>query len=253
MKKRSLFLAAALCASGLFGLSGSATSEGFATSSYSASSIEGDWAWLLSGQLASRYKFSSIGTANFDGKGGCTLALRENSGANGGYDHNSSACEYEINKKGEGRIDFSLDGEEGAAEFVVGPGRIVFIAPEEGIVAAGEMVRLAPATGSAAAGRWTFLLDGTLLGERLTGAGTMTMSSDGKCSQFLVYNYGTGLQRTKSTNCTYTFAPDGIADVEMDYDNGTGGNMYFVLGKGGLAYFLTKADGEVIPGVATKG
>ena len=73
--------------------------------------------------------------------------MRENSGANGGYDHNSSACSYEISKKGEGRIDFSLDGETGAAEFVVGPGRIVFIAPDEGTVAAGEMIRLAPATG----------------------------------------------------------------------------------------------------------
>lgn len=253
MKRKSLLLTAVICLSALFGISGSATSESFATSSYSAASIEGDWAWLFSGQLASRYKFSSLGAANFDGKGGCTLALRENSGANGGYEHNSSACTYEINKKGEGRIDFALDGEAGAAEFVVGPGRIVFIAPEEGTVAAGEMVRLAPATGSAAAGRWTFLLDGTLLGEKLTGVGTMTMSSDGKCAQSLVYNYGTGPQRTQSTACTYTFAPDGIADVEMSYDNGTGGNMYFVLGKGGRAYFLTKAEGEIIPGVAKKG
>ena len=253
MKKRSCALVLAACVAAVLALPGSATSESFATSSYSAGTIEGDWAWLFSGQLASRYKFSSVGTANFDGKGGCTLTLRENSGANGGYEHNSSACTYEISKKGEGRIDFSLDGEAGAAEFVVGPGRIVFIAPDEGTVAAGEMIRLAPATGSTAAGRWTFLLDGTLLGEKLTGVGTMTMSSNGKCAQSLVYNYGTGIQRTKSTSCTYAFAEDGIADVDMAYDNGTGGDMYFVLAKGGRAYFLTTAEGEIIPGVAKKG
>lgn len=253
MKKGPFFLAVAISASALFGISGSATSETFATSSYSAASIEGDWAWLFSGQLASRYKFSSLGKASFDGEGGCTLTLRENSGANGGYEHNSSACSYDISRKGEGRIDFALDGEAGAAEFVVGPRRIVFIAPEEGTVAAGEMIRLGSATGSAAAGRWTFLLDGSLFGEKLTGVGTMTMSSNGKCAQTLVYNYGTGTQRTKSTSCTYAFAEDGIADVEMTYDNNTGGNMYFVLGKGGRAYFLTKAEGEVIPGVAEKG
>lgn len=219
-----------------------------APSGYSKESIKGKWAWSYSGQLANRYKFASLGIASFDGKGGCVLTLRENSGANGGYVHNSSECSYDVAKTGLGRIDFALDGEAGAAELVVGRGRISFVAPEEGSVALGEMLRLAPSTGKAAAGKYSFSLDGSIFGERMTGIGTMSLTAGGKCSQTMVYNYGTGPQRTKTETCTYTFPEDGIAEASITYDNGTGGDLYFVVAKGGRIYLLTRAEGEVIAG-----
>ena len=225
-----------------YGRSGGATG-------YSKASIEGSWAWLNSGQLASRYKFAQVGIATFDGKGKCTIALRENSGVNGGYTHTSTQCSYDVDKAGLGRADFSLDGEAGSIELVVGPKRIAFMAPDEATVSMGEMVPVAPSTGRAAAGDYSFSLDGTLFGERITGVGTMSLSADGKCSQTLVYNYNTGPQRTKTESCTYSFADDGIAEAAIAYDNGTGGDMYFVVAKGGRVFMLTKADGEIIPGV----
>ena len=218
--------------------------------SYSKESLRGAWAWSFSGQLASRYKYAQIGRATFDGKGGCVLKLRENSGANGGYDHASSACSYEVAKNGLGSMEYSLDGEAGAVEFVIGHGRVALISPDAGNVALGEMLRLAPATGRTAAGKYSFALDGSIAGERMTGVGTMSLTAGGKCTQTMVYNYGSGPQRTKTESCTYTFGEDGIAEADIAYDNGTGGDLYFVLAKRGRAYMLTRADGEVIVGTA---
>ena len=220
------------------------------TNGFSKSSIAGKWAWSNSGQLASRYKFAQIGIAAFDGKGGCTIALRENSGINGGYVHTSTECSYDVSKTGLGRADFSLDGEAGSIEFVIGPDRVAFMAPDEATVSMGELIPLGGTTGRAAAGDYSFSLDGTLYGERITGIGSMSLTPDGKCSQTLVYNYNTGPQRTKTESCTYSFAEDGIAEAAIAYDNGTGGDMYFVVGRGGRVFMLTKADGEVISGVA---
>lgn len=218
--------------------------------SYSKDSLRGAWAWSFSGQLASRYKYAQIGTATFDGKGGCVLKVRENSGANGGYVHNSSACSYDVDKNGLGLIEYALDGEAGVAEFAIGHGRVALISPDAGNIALGEMLRLAPATGKAAAGKYSFSLDGSIAGERMTGVGTMSVTAGGKCTQTMVYNYGSGPQRTKTETCTYTFDEDGIAEADIAYDNGTGGDLYFVLAKGGRAYILTRAEGEVIGGTA---
>lgn len=220
----------------------------YSRTTYSKETIKGSWAWLYSGQLASRYKFTSIGIAKFDGKGGCTLTLRENSGVNGGYEHNSSECSYDVAKTGLGRIDFALDGEPGSVEMAIGHGRISFMAPEEGTIALGEMLRAAPSTTKAVKGNYSFGLDGTIAGEQMTGVGTMKFAADGKCSQKLVYNYGTGPQKTKSESCTLTFAEDGIGEVDMAYDNGTGGDMYVVVAKGGRVYLLTTAGAEIISG-----
>ena len=218
--------------------------------SYSKESLRGAWAWSFSGQLASRYKYAQIGIATFDGKGGCVLKVRENSGANGGYVHNSSACSYEVAKDGLGRMDYSLDGEAGVAELVVGHGRVGLMSPDAGNIAVGEMLRLAPATGKAAAGKYSFVLDGSIAGERMTGVGTMSLTAGGKCTQTMVYNYGSGPQRTKTETCAYTFDEDGIAEADIAYDNGTGGDLYLVLAKRGRAYMLTRAEGEVIVGTA---
>lgn len=217
---------------------------------YAKDSVRGTWAWSYSGQLASRYKFASIGTATFDGKGGCTITLRENSGVNGGYDHNSSECSYDIAKTGFGRMDYSLDGEAGSAELIVGHNRISFVAPEEGTVAVGEMLRLASSTPKAASGNYSFAVEGSVFGEPMTGVGKMRFKADGKCMQRIIYNYGTAAQKTKSESCSFSFAEDGIGEVDMTYDNGTGGDLYFVVAKGGRLYMLTKAEGEVITGTA---
>lgn len=221
----------------------------YGQATYSEASIAGKWAWSMSGQLASRYKYAQIGIAEFDGKGKCTLTLFENSGVNGGYAHNSSACEYTVDKTGLGAIDYALDGEAGAAELIVGRGRISVMTPDEATVSLGELLPLAPATGKAAAGEYSYTMDGTIFGERITGVGTMSITPDGKCGQTVVYNYNTGPQRTKTESCTYTFGETGVADASIAYDNGTGGDLYFVVAKGGRIYTLTKIDGEIISGV----
>jgi hypothetical protein len=131
----------------------------------SKASIAGAWTSSYSGRLV-RYPFASISIATFDGKGKCTIALKENSGVNQAYDHNSVSCSYEVAKDGMGTAEFSLDGEEGSIAFSVARDEIAFVSPDAAVVAAGVMRPWARVGKRGPAGEWAFLLDGSIYGER---------------------------------------------------------------------------------------
>ena len=220
--------------------------------SFSAASIKGTWTWAFEGRLV-RYQYAQIGFASFDGKGECTLALMENSGANGGYAHNSTECSYEVDKTGLGRMDYSLDGEAGAATIAVGPKEIRLASPDPANTGDGVMKRASMVKPEELIGRWTFSLDGTIFGEKLGGAGVMTFDGKGGCSQALTYNYGTGLQEVTTDSCTYTLDEAGIGLADIAYSNGTGGDSYFVTGSGTKDLFLlTTVEGEILYGHGVK-
>jgi hypothetical protein len=219
---------------------------------FSQKSIKGSWAWSWAGRLV-RYPFASIGIATFDGKGKCTMVLKENSGVNGAYDHKSTTCEYKVGKSGFGNAEFNLDGEAGAIVFAVGRGEIRFASPDEGAVAEGVMKRFSRVAVSDLVGRWSFSLDGTVFGEKISGAGVMTFDGAGKCSQKLMYNYGTGPQNVTTESCTYAVDEGGIGSADISYSNGTGGDIFFVMGARAKEIFmLATAEGETIYGTGRK-
>ena len=250
MRNKVLIMLAGAIAAGL--IPASAVTREAPSMSFSAKSLKGTWVWAFEGRLV-RYQYAQLGLASFDGKGECTLALRENSGANGGYDHNSTACTYEVGKDGMGRMDYSLDGEEGSAGIAVGPKEIRLMSPDPGNTGDGVLKRAHVVEADELIGRWTFSMDGTIFGEKLGGAGVMTFDGRGKCSQALAYNYGTGLQEVTTEACTYEIAEDGIGLADMTYSNGTGGDSYFLTAEGGRELFLlTTAEGEILFANGTK-
>ena len=212
---------------------------------FNDSSIAGTWLWTNMGQLATKYNFGQVGFATFDGRGKCTIALKENSGANGAYDHNSDSCTYKVAKDGTGSVEFSLDGEAGAVDFAIAGDQISFMSPDAATVSAGTMWR---GGAKQPAGEYGFLLQGTIFSEAVTGAGVMTFGPKGKCSQSLVYNYGTGPQSVKTTACTYTTdAKTGFISVAATYDNDTGGDSFAVV-NGDRMSFVTTVEGEILVG-----
>ena len=220
--------------------------------SFSARSLKGTWTWAFQGRLV-RYQYAQLGLASFDGNGKCTLFLRENSGANGGYTHNSSACTYEVGKNGMGRIDYALDGEAGAASIAVGPKEVTLASPDPANTATGVMKRTRKVAAEDLVGRWTFSMTGTIATEQLGGAGIMTFDGRGKCSQAMAYNYGTGVQDVTTDACTYKIEEDGVGFADMTYSNGTGGDSYFVTSANGKELFLlATAEAEVLFGSGTK-
>ena len=248
-KKLLLILAGALVA-GL--IPAAAVTREAPSMSFSSKSIKGTWTWALEGRLV-RYQYAQLGLATFDGNGKCTILLRENSGANGGYVHNSSACDYEVGKDGMGRIDYSLDGEAGAAMIAVGPNEIRMSSPDPGNPADGVLKPAKPMVADKLIGRYTFSMDGTIATEKLGASGIMTFDGRGKCTQTMAYNYGTGLQEVTTDACTYTVDEDGIGDADITYSNGTGGDSYFLMANGGKEIFLlTKAEAEVLYGSGFK-
>ena len=253
MHRGTWLLALSIVVVAVFGAAASgAAPRGAATFTPSDASLKGEWVWAFQGRLV-RYNYAQLGIAEFDGKGGCTLTLRENSGANGGYVHNSSACAYEVNKNGLGRIDFALDGEAGVVDIAVGPRDVRLASPDPGNAGSGWLRRASLVEANGLSGRWTFSVTGTIFGENLGGAGVMTFDGKGKCDQILSYNYGTGGQTVKTDACTYRIEEDRIGVAEMTYDNGTGGDSYFVTGNGTKElYLLTIADGEILSGWGTK-
>ena len=223
-----------------------AGSRSAASMSFSAASLKGIWVWSFEGRLV-RYQYAQLGIATFDGKGECTLALMENSGANGGYDHNSDSCTYEVDKSGMGSMDFSLDGEAGAASLAVGPKDVRLSSPDPGNTGDGVMRRASLVAPEDLVGRWTFSMDGTIFGEKLGGAGVMTFDGRGKCTQTLAYNYGTGVQDVTTDACTYEIGEGGIGLADITYSNGTGGDSYFLTANGTKDLFLlTTAEGEIL-------
>ena len=223
-----------------------------APTSFSAASLKGTWAWSFEGRLV-RYQYAQLGLANFDGEKGCTLTLVENSGANGGYDHSSSSCTYEVGKDGLGRIDFALDGEAGAAMIAVGPKEVRMSSPDPGNSGDGVMKRASVVSPDRLAGRWTFSMDGTIFGEKLGGSGVMTFDGAGQCSQALAYNYGTGVQEVTTDACSYEVGENGIGLASITYSNGTGGDSYFLTANGTKDLFLlTTAEGEILYGHGVK-
>lgn len=220
--------------------------------SFSNASLKGTWVWSFQGRLI-RYNYAQLGIATFDGKGGCELTLKENSGANGGYDHGSTECSYEVDKTGLGRMDYSLDGEEGAATIAVGPKDIRLSSPDPANTGAGVMRRASLVAADELIGRWTFSMDGTIFGENLGGAGVMTFDGKGGCTQALGYNYGTGGQNVTTDSCTYEIGVDRIGVADIAYSNGTGGDSYFLTASGTKDLFLlTIAEGEVLSAWGTK-
>lgn len=220
--------------------------------SFSPASLKGTWVWAFEGRLV-RYQYAQLGLATFDGKGECTLTLMENSGANGGYDHASSRCTYEVGRNGMGNMDYALDGEEGAAMIAVGPKDVRLSSPDLGNTGEGVMKRASVVSPDELIGRWTFSMDGTIFGEKLGGAGVMTFDGNGKCSQALAYNYGTGVQEVTTESCTYELGENGIGLADITYSNGTGGDSYFLTASGMKDLFLlTTAEGEVLYGHGIK-
>lgn len=220
--------------------------------SFSTASLKGTWVWSFEGRLA-RYQYAQLGIATFDGKGKCTLTLGENSGANGGYDHNSTSCTYKVAKNGMGSMEFSLDGEAGTAVLAVGPKDVRLTSPDPGNAGDGIMRRASLVAPEDLVGRWTFSMDGTIFGEKLGGAGVMTFDGRGKCTQALSYNYGTGLQEVTTDSCTYEIGEGGIGLADITYSNGTGGDSYFLTANGMKDLFLlTTAEGEILHAQGTK-
>lgn len=110
------------------------------------------------------------------------------------------------------------------------------------IVSPGELV-----------GRWTFSMDGTIMGEKLGGAGFMSFDGRGGCNQKLVDNYGAGAEEVTTDSCTYEIGENGIGFAEITYSNGTGGDSYFITASGTKELFLlTTARGEVLYGHGVK-
>lgn len=229
-----------------------AASRSVPSMTFSSSSIKGTWVWAVEGRLV-RYQYAQLGVAKFDGGKGCTLLLMENSGANGGYDHTSTQCTYEVGKDGMGRMDYSLDGEAGSASIAVGPKEVRVMVPDQGNTGVGVMKRASLVAADELVGRWTFSLSGTIFGEKLGGAGVMTFDGDGGCTQSLAYNYGTGLQQVKTETCKYQFDPNKIGLADIAYDNGTGGDSYFLTANRTKELFLlTIAEGEILFGHGRK-
>ncbi|MFP5351052.1 MAG: hypothetical protein ACLGIB_00615 [Actinomycetota bacterium] len=220
--------------------------------SFSPASLKGTWVWAFEGRLV-RYQYAQLGLAKFDGKGGCTITLMENSGANGGYDHASNRCTYEVAKNGLGSIDYALDGEAGAATIAIGPKDIRMTSSDPGNTGDGVLRRASLVSASELVGRWTFSMEGTIFGEKLSGAGVMTFNGSGKCSQSLAYNYGVGEQQVTTDSCTYELGETGIGFADIAYSNGTGGDSYFLTADGMKDLFLlTTAEGEVLYGHGIK-
>lgn len=194
--------------------------------------IEGTWGWSFSGFLA-KYPFSQVGYVTFQPGGTCQIALRENSGANGGYTHNSSACTYTVADDSTGRIDYSLDGEEGEVEMVVSQatGTIRLVSPTQGTVGGGELRRAAIPTKPSLAGTWTLSMEGAIANTAAAyGAGSITFDGAGKCTGSLTYNYGTGVQDVTTRTCTYTIdKASGIGLADITYSNDTGGDFFFAV------------------------
>lgn len=224
-----------------------------ASATYSKASIAGTWTWSLDGSLGVRYRFAQIGIATFDGKGGCTIALKENSGVNGAYDHNSDECTYDVSKTGMGTMEYSLDGEAGAASIAVGKGEIRVAIPDEATVGGGILKRHRAMDLGDLKGSWSFSYGGSIFGERIAGAGVMSFDGAGKCSQAITYNYGTGEQVTESESCIYEIGEDGFGSVTMSYDNGTGGDFFFIpRANGNELVMLTTPRGEILIGDAQR-
>lgn len=243
---RRTLIAGLIAAAVVAGLPLVAGSQSAPSLSFSQASIKGTWVWSFTGRLV-RYNYSQLGLANFDGKGGCTLTLVENSGANGGYDHNSSACAYEVGKDGMGTIDYALDGEAGAAMMSIGPKEIRLMSPDPANTATGLMKRASLVSADELIGRWTFSMGGTIAGENLGGAGIMTFDGKGGCSQTLAYNYGTGPQEVTTDACSYEVGETGIGSADITYSNNTGGDSYFLTANGTKELFLlTKAEAEIL-------
>lgn len=252
MHRPSRLLALSIVVVSLLGAAANGAAPKTAKFTPSEASLKGEWVWAFQGRLV-RYNYAQLGIASFDGKGGCTLTLRENSGANGGYEHNSSACAYEVDKNGLGRIDFALDGEAGVVDIAVGPRDVRLASPDPGNAGAGWLRRASVVEPSELSGRWTFSMTGTIAGENLGGAGLMTFDGKGKCGQTLSYNYGSGGQTVETDACTYQIEKDGIGLAQMTYSNGTGGDSYFVTGNGTKElYLLTIAEAEILSGWGTK-
>ena len=250
---RSRWLIGAVAAVLIASLPSVAGSRVATPTSFSAASLKGTWVWSFEGRLI-RYQYAQLGVATFDGKGGCTLSLMENSGVNGGYDHNSTSCSYEIAKNGMGSMDYSLDGEAGAAAIAVGPKEVRLTSPDPGSAGDGVMKRASLVSPEELSGRWTFSMDGTIFGEKAGGAGVMTFDGKSKCSQTLAYNYGTGLQEVSAESCTYEIGEGGIGLADITYSNGTGGDSYFLTANGMKDLFLlTTAEGEILYAQGVRG
>lgn len=220
---------------------------------FSAASVKGTWVWAFEGRLV-RNQYAQLGLATFDGKKTCTLKLKENSGANGGYDHTSTQCTYSVGRNGMGSMTFSLDGEAGSALMAVGPSEVRLTSPDPGNAGSGVMRRASLAGIGDLVGRWTFSLEGSIFGEKLGGAGVMKFDGKGGCSQSLAYNYGTGVQEVSTETCTYSFDPNKIGLATITYDNDTGGDSYFLTANGTKQLFLlTTAEGETLFGHGIKG
>lgn len=248
-KKMFLMLAGALVA-GL--IPAAAITREAPSMSFSSKSLKGTWSWYMEGRLV-RYQYAQLGLITFDGKKDCTILLRENSGANGGYVHNSSACSYEVGKEGMGRIDFALDGEAASVNIAVGPKEIQMSSADAGNPSDGVLKPAKPMVADQLIGRYTFSLDGVIVTEKLGGAGIMTFDGRGKCTQTLAYNYGTGPQEVTTDACDYTVDEDGIGEAAITYSNGTGGDSYFLIANGGKDLFLlTQAEAEILYGTGTK-
>ena len=249
---RTRFLTAILAVAVLASTPSIAGGRATPSMSFSPASLKGTWVWAFEGRLV-RYQYAQLGLATFDGKGECTLTLMENSGANGGYDHSSSRCTYEVAKNGMGSMDFALDGEAGAAMIAVGPKDVRITSPDPGNTGDGIMRRASHVASDELVGRWTFSMDGTIFGENLGGAGVMTFDGKGKCSQDLAYNYGTGVQEVTTDSCTYELGETGIGLADITYSNGTGGDSYFLTANGTKDLFLlTTAEGEVLYAQGTR-
>lgn len=224
-----------------------------AAKTYSNATIEGLWTWSVDGSLGTRYRYAQIGTASFDGKGECVLTLIENSGLNAAYDHNSDACTYEVAKTGMGSMVFSLDGEAGAASIAVGKGEIRLSVPDAANVGVGVLKRYTALDVSELSGSWSFSYNGTIFSERIAGAGVTSFDGAGKCEQLMAYNYGTGVQNVTTESCVYEVSETGIGSATLTYDNGTGGDFFFIPRAGGKELvMLTKVEGEILLGEARR-
>lgn len=244
MRVRLIGIVAALLIANIPSVAGGRSAA--APDSFSAASLKGTWVWSFEGRLV-RYRYAQLGVAMFDGKGECTLALKENSGANGGYDHTSTACTYEVAESGMGSMEYSLDGEGGAAMLAVGPKDVRLASPDPANTGDGVMRRASLVAPEELVGRWTFSMDGTIFGEKLGGAGIMTFNGRGKCTQALAYNYGTGIQDVTTDSCTYEIGENGIGLADITYSNGTGGDSYFLTANRMKDLFLlTTAEGEIL-------
>ena len=267
MKNRPLARLAVGAVLAALTLSGSA-SVGAQSAPAALPDITGLWTWSQTGVLG-RYPFGQIGYANFKADRSCSIALRENSGANGGYVHNSSACTYTVAANGTGRIDYALDGEAAVATLVISDATdtIRLMSPVEATPATGELRRAATPTAANVAGTWTFTLNGSIATTPAGGVGTMTLNGSGGCNVSFTYNLGTGPQALTSSLCTYRIdKASGIGSTDITYSNGSAGDFFFVAMddahyrcpgaaahyEGRRMYLLTTAVLEILAGVADR-